>query len=79
MGLFRIQNASDELKAVILDAWKIPQGAVFNEGALREFAAVHNSNPTLQRLFATVNAFYSLKLHDNVHTVDVDLSLERKH
>jgi len=79
MGKLKIINASDDLRETILSLWKLPNGEVFNESELRGFAVSHGANQALERLIATVNLSYSLKFHDDSHTVDVDLTLERKH
>jgi outer membrane protein assembly factor BamA len=79
MGALRIDNVSDELRAAMLSAWKMPAGSVFNEGAIRGFFATHNVNPALERVFATVNFKYNLQLNDENHTVDVTLRLEKRH
>jgi outer membrane protein assembly factor BamA len=78
MGALTIENVSDELRAAILAAWKMPQGSVFNEGAIRGFFATHGINPGLEQVFATVKIIYSLHLNDENRTVDVALRLEKK-
>jgi outer membrane protein insertion porin family len=79
MGKLRVENVSDDLRAAIVAAWTVPAGAAFNEGAIVGMTATHEVNPALERVFATTNLSYSLNLHDDVRTVDVDLRLERKH
>lgn len=78
MGTLTIQNVSDELRGQILSAWHMQPGTVFNEGAILGFFATHDVNPRLERVFATVNVKYVLNFHDDTHTVDVALRLERK-
>jgi hypothetical protein len=56
----------------------MPQGSVFNEGAIRGFFATHGINPGLEQVFATVKIIYSLHLNDENRTVDVALRLEKK-
>jgi outer membrane protein assembly factor BamA len=79
MGALRVLGTDDDLQNMIAEAWKIPQGSVFNEGAIRSLTATHAVNIALEQALASMNLFYTLKLHDDVHTVDVDLSLEKKH
>jgi hypothetical protein len=79
MGTLQIENVSDDLRTAMLAAWKTQAGAVFNEGAIRGFFATQGVNPTLERVFATVNLSYVLHLNDAPRTVDVVLRLERKH
>ena len=79
MGTLTIENVSDELRAAILAAWEMHQGAVFNEGAIRGFFATAGVHPALERVFATVNVSYVLHPNDDSHTVDVVLRLDRKH
>jgi outer membrane protein insertion porin family len=79
MGALTIQNVSDDLRAAMLAAWKMPAGSVFNEGAIRGFFATHNVNPALERVFAMVDFKYDLAPHDDTQTVDLTLRLERKH
>lgn len=79
MGTLTIENVSDDLRAAMLAAWKMPQGSVFNEGAIRGFFATHGVNPALERVFATVDANYTMHLNDDNHSIDLILRLERKH
>jgi len=79
MGQFKVENVSEDLRAAIVAAWKVPAGASFNEGAILSLTATHDVNPALERVFASANLSYSLNLHDDARTVDVDLRLERKH
>lgn len=82
MGTLKIENVSDDLRAAMLAAWKMPAGAVFNEGAIRGFFAnttVGGAKSALERVFETVNASYTLNLNDEAHTADVVLRLEKKH
>ena len=78
MGTLTIQNVADDLRAQMLAAWKMPSGAVFNEGAILGFYAIGDANPALKRVFAAVNFKYNLQLNDNSHTVDVAIRLEKK-
>ena len=78
MGTLKILNVSDDLRDAMVAAWKVPSGAVFNEGATRSLLAARDSNPTLARAFAGVSLFYTTRLHDDIRTVDVDITLERK-
>ena len=78
MGALTIENVSDDLRALMLSAWKMPQGSVFNEGAILNFFAIGDANPQLKRVFSSVNCKYILKLNDDVRTVDVVLRLEKK-
>jgi len=78
MGILKVVNLPDELRDALIAAWRIPAGSVFNEGAIRGMPAEQNLSPLLSRAFAVASLFYSVKLHDDVKTVDVDLTLERK-
>ena len=79
LGKLTIENVSDELRAAMLTAWKMPIGAVFNEGAIIKFFAVGDANPTLARVFSAVNCKYNLTLNSDSRTVDLTISLERRH
>lgn len=79
MGTLKILNVSDDLRNAIVAAWKVPSGSVYNEGAIRGFLATHDVNPALERVFASVNAFYTERVNDGARTIDVDLTLEKKH
>ena len=79
MGSVKVENVTDDLRALILKAWPLPAGSTFNEGAILGLTATHNVNPALERVFAAANLRYAITLHDDVHTVDVVLRLERKH
>lgn len=79
MGTLKILNVSDDVRDAIIAAWKVPSGSVFNEGAIRGITATHGVNPALERLFSAVNLSYTMRIHDDVRTVDVDLTLEKRH
>jgi outer membrane protein insertion porin family len=78
MGKLTIENVSDDLRAGILKAWKMPEGAVFNEGAILSFFATRDVNPQLERIFAVVKIKYTLHLNDDTHTVDTTIRLEKR-
>lgn len=78
MGKLTIENVSDDLRAMILKAWKMPEGSVFNEGYILGLMATHDVNPQLERIFAVVKAKYTLNINDASHTVDVVLRLEKR-
>jgi outer membrane protein assembly factor BamA len=78
MGTLTIENVTDQLRAAMMAAWKMPPGSVFNEGAILGFVATHGVNPALERVFAAVNLKYTLHPDDETRTVDVDLRLERR-
>ena len=79
MGVLKVDNVADDLRAAILKAWPIKAGDTFDEGAILGLAATHGVDPALERVFANVNLRYALNLHDDVRTVDVLMRLERKH
>jgi outer membrane protein insertion porin family len=79
MGALTVANVSDDLRAMMLAAWKMPAGSVFDESAVRNYYAIGDANPTLKRIFAAVNCSYNLTLNDAPRTVDVILKLEKKH
>ncbi|HKF49907.1 MAG TPA: POTRA domain-containing protein [Terracidiphilus sp.] len=78
MGKLTVENVSDDLRSAIVAAWKMPPGAVFNEGAILGFFATHSVNPQLERVFAAVNVKYTLRLNDDSRTVDTTIRLEKK-
>jgi hypothetical protein len=78
MGKLTIENVSDDLRALMLKAWKMPEGAVFNEGAVLGFFATHDVNPQLERIFAAVNLKYTLRVNDDTRTVDTTIRLEKR-
>ena len=78
MGALTIDNVTDDLRASILAAWKIPAGAVFNEGSIPAFFATHGVNPALEQVFSGVNCRYFMHPNDNTHVVDLTLALEQK-
>jgi len=79
MGTLTIENVSDDLRAAMLSAWKMPAGSIFNEGAILGFFATHDVNPALERIFSTVDFTYAMHLNDDTRTVDLKLKLEKKH
>jgi outer membrane protein insertion porin family len=78
MGTLTIQNAAADLRAAMLGAWKLPAGAVFNEGAIAGYFATHDVYPALERVFAQTNHVYKLTLNDDSLTVDVTLRVEKR-
>lgn len=78
-GKVRVKNVSDELRAMVLAALKLPPGEPFNEGAIRGMTATHNVNPAFERIIPNYNLSYTLTPHDDAHIVDVDINLEPKH
>jgi outer membrane protein insertion porin family len=78
MGNLTIDNVTDDLRTEMAAAWKMPAGAVFNEGAIPAFFATHDVNPALERVFSGVNFKYFLHPNDDTHTVDLTLALEQK-
>jgi outer membrane protein assembly factor BamA len=79
MGALAIENVSDDLRTAMMSAWKMPAGAIFNEGAIMSFYGTDKTvNPTLNRVFATAACGYTLHVNDESRTVDVILRLDRK-
>ncbi len=78
MGSLTLEGVTDDLRSAMLAAWKMPAGAVFNEGAIAGFFATHGVNPALESVFSHVNYRYSLHPNDSTHTVDLQLTLEKK-
>jgi outer membrane protein insertion porin family len=78
MGALRVVNTQDELHDALLAAWKLPAGAVFNEGLARGLANTPNLPPVLRHALTVADIHSMLKLHEDTHTVDVELTLLRK-
>ena len=82
MGKVSVENVSDDIRNMMLAAWKLPAGAVFNESALLSYYAIDATNthadPRLFKLFQSVNCKYVLHLNDDTRTVDVVLRLEKR-
>jgi outer membrane protein assembly factor BamA len=78
MGKLTIENGADDLRAVMLAAWKLPVGAVFSEKAIRDYYSSQSDKTALGRTFASVNCRYKLATNIQTHTVDVTLRLEKK-
>jgi outer membrane protein assembly factor BamA len=79
MGKLSILNGADDLRAAMLAAWKLPEGAVFSEKAIRDYYTSQSDKTPLGRTFASAYCKYKLTLNDDTHTVDVALLLEKKH
>jgi outer membrane protein assembly factor BamA len=77
MGKLTIQNSADDLRAAMLAAWKLPEGAVFSESALQTYYSAQG-NTMLGRTFASAICKYKLTKNIETHVVDVTLRLERK-
>lgn len=78
MGKLTIDNVTDDLRAALLAAWKMPEGSVFDESRIPAFFSAQNVNPALNQVFSGAGYHYTLQPHDDAHTVDVKLTLERK-
>ena len=79
MGTLKVVNDNEDLRRLLISAWPMSSGATFNEGAILAMTATHDVNPVLEHLFVNNGLRYTLHLHDELRTVDVDLSIERKH
>ena len=79
MGMITVLGVTEDLRTQIISAWPIPNGAPFNEGAILSMTATQGVNPSLERMFHSVDVRYSLKLHEETHVVDLTLRLERNH
>jgi len=79
MGTLKIMNGSDDVKTMITAAWPMAASATFNEGAIRSMMATKDVNPPLEHFFVNNGLRYNLTYHDDAHTIDVEVSLERKH
>ena len=79
MGVLRIDNVSDDLRAAMLAALgRCRPGSVFNESAATNFFTIGDINPALKRVFASASCKYFFTLNDENHTVDVVLKLEKR-
>jgi outer membrane protein assembly factor BamA len=77
MGKLTIENGADDLRAAMLAAWKLPEGAVFDGNAISAYFYTQGNTP-LGRIFASATCRYKTTAHVDTHTVDVTLRLERK-
>lgn len=77
MGKLTIENGADDLRAAMLAAWKMPEGAIFNESALQTYYSSQGNTP-LGRTFASANCKYKLAKNIETHVVDVTLRLEKR-
>jgi outer membrane protein assembly factor BamA len=77
MGKLTIQNSAEDLRAAMLAAWKMPEGAVFSESALQTYYSTQGNTP-LGRTFASSNCKYKLTKNIETHTVDVTLRVEKR-
>lgn len=78
MGSVRVVNVQDDLRDALQAAWKMRAGEVFNEGMAHNIAASPDLTPELRHALTVANIHSTLKLHENTHTVDVELTLVRK-
>ncbi|HTJ29743.1 MAG TPA: POTRA domain-containing protein [Acidobacteriaceae bacterium] len=78
MGALRIVNLGDDLHDALQSAWTLPAGAVFDESTARKIAASPNLSPLLKHALTVANIHSTLKLHEETHTVDVELTMVRK-
>jgi outer membrane protein assembly factor BamA len=77
MGKLIIQNTAEDLRAAMLVAWKMPQGAAFSEKAIHDYYSTQSDKTPLGRTFASALCKYNLTKNVDTHTVDVTLRLER--
>jgi outer membrane protein assembly factor BamA len=78
MGKLTIENGAADLRAAMLAAWKLPEGAVFNESAIQTYFYSQGNTP-LGRTFASATCRFKLTRNIQTHTIDVALLLEKKH
>jgi outer membrane translocation and assembly module TamA len=77
MGKLTIQNSAADLRAAMLAAWKMPEGAVFNASAIQTYYLSQGNTP-LGRTFASANCKSQMTVNDDTRTVDVTLRLEKR-
>ena len=78
MGKLILANTADDLRDAMLAAWKMPEGAVFNESAISDYFYTQGNTP-LGQTFASAICKYKLTTNHDTRTIDVTLLLERKH
>jgi len=78
MGALKSTDVTDDLRASILAAWKMPAGAVSMRDRSRHSSQRTVSMPALEQVFSGVDCKYFLHPNDNAHVVDVTLALEQK-
>ena len=79
MGTLKIMNGPNDIKAMITAAWPMQPGTTFNEGAIRGMTATQDGNPSLEHFFLHNDLRYNHTYHTDVHTIDVEVFLERSH
>jgi outer membrane protein insertion porin family len=79
VGRLTVESAGESLSRAIASALNLSPGAVFNESELLGMTATHTVSPEVEQFFATESLSYKLNLHDDVHTVDIDILPEKKH
>ena len=77
MGKLTIENGADDLRAAMLAAWKLPEGAVFDGNALSAYFYKQGNTP-LGRTFASATCRWKTTAHVDTRVVDVTLRLEPK-
>lgn len=82
MGALRVVNVPDQLHDQLVAAWKIPAGATFDEVAVRRLASTLAASSSvgaeLRHALTIADIHSTLKLNEELHTVDVELTLVRK-
>ena len=78
MGKLTIDNANDDLRVAILSDWVMAEGAAFNPRRLLGGPDAQPTNAALQRYLAHEELKYTFQYHDDTHTIDVTLHLERR-
>jgi len=78
MGTFIVDNANDELRAAILSDWVMTPGVIFNPRRLLGAPECRPTNAALQRYLAHEELKYSYQYHEDTHTIDVTLHLEKR-
>jgi outer membrane protein assembly factor BamA len=78
MGTFNVDNANDDLKAAILSDWVMTPGVIFNPRRLLGGPECRPTNAALQRYLAHEELHYSYQFHEDTHTIDVTLHLEKR-
>lgn len=78
MGKLTIQNGADDLRAAMLAVWKLPAGAVFNEGLMRNSYANLPKKSPLARTMINADLMFAQHLNKDSHTVDITLRMEKK-
>jgi len=77
LGFVKFENVSNDLRKMLMRAWQLLPGDVFDENYVANFIAhAENAGPVLMRSLAGLKVVYDVRAYPQSHQVDVLIRFE---